>query len=55
VTPREIRAVRLSRRFMPKLWSFAYPIHGRGFERSRRIAVRLWGFAFRVRVALLDV
>lgn len=55
MSPRHIRAVRLGRRFMPRLWAFAYPMEGRGFKRSRRIALNLWAYAFRLRVKLLDV
>lgn len=55
MTPRQIRAVRASERFMPRLWAFAYPIHGRPFKRARMAAFRAWAFAFRVRVQLLDV
>lgn len=55
MTARESRAVRVAKRFMPRLWHFAYPAHGRGYERSRRIALRAWAFAFRLRVKLGDV
>ena len=55
MTPRQIRAVRVGERFMPRLWDFAYPLSGRRYTRARRVALRVWGIAFRVRVALLDV
>lgn len=55
MTPRQIRAVRVAGRFMPKLWAFAYPVERRGYARARRMALRAWCFAFHVRVQLLDV
>jgi hypothetical protein len=55
VTPRQIRAVRAAGRFMPRLWAFAYPMQGRGYERARRVALRAWAYAFRLRVRLVDV
>jgi hypothetical protein len=55
MTPRQIRAVRVAERFMPRLWDFSYPCNGRGFKRSRRVAFRAWVLAFRLRVQLLDV
>lgn len=55
MTPRHIRAVRLSERFMPKLWDFAYPVSGRQYTRARRVALRAWTFCFRLRVRLSDV
>lgn len=55
MTPRQIRAVRVAERFMPRLWDFAYPFSGRGFKRSRRLAFKAWALAFRLRVQLLDV
>ena len=55
MTPREIRRVREGRRFMPRLWEFAYPPSGRRFGRLRRAALRAWCAAFRVRVVLLDL
>jgi hypothetical protein len=55
MTPREIRAVREAKRFMPGLWAFAYPLEGRGYKSARRIALRAWAYAFRLRVKLLDV
>ena len=55
MTPRQIRGLRVAERFMPRLWSFGYPISGRGFKRSRRVAFRLWCEAFRLRVRLFDV
>jgi len=55
MTPREIRAVRLAKGFMPRLWDFAYPLRGRGYGRARRIALRAWAVAFELRVRLLDV
>lgn len=54
MTPREIRAVRAARQFMPRLWAFAYPYDGRGYERSRRLALRAWAYAFRLKVRLSD-
>lgn len=54
MTPRQIRAVRVAQRFMPRLWAFAYPLEGRGYARSRRVALRLWAYAFRLRVRLSD-
>ena len=55
MTPRQIRAVRLAERFMPRLFSFACPIEGRSYKAARRIALRAWVEAFRLRVRLLDV
>lgn len=55
MNPRQIRAVRAGERFMPRLWSFAYPMTGRRYTMARRAALRAWVFAFRVRVRLLDV
>ncbi len=55
MTPRQIRAVRVAERFMPRLWAFAYPVRGRQFKRARRVALRAWAFAFHIRVQLLDV
>lgn len=52
---RQMRIARASKRFMPSLWSFAYPLTGRGFVRSRRVAFMFWVHAFRLRVQLLDV
>lgn len=55
MSPRQIRAVRLAHRFMPRLWDFAYPSNGRGYHRARRIAFRAWAYAFHLRVVLSDV
>lgn len=55
MTPRQIRAIRVADRFMPRLFAFACPIEGRSYKSSRRIALRAWAFAFRLRVRLLDV
>lgn len=55
MTPRQIRGIRVAERFMPRLWSFAYPIEGRSYKSARRIALRAWACAFRLRVTLLDV
>lgn len=55
MTPRQIRTVRAAERFMPRLWDFAYPLHGRPYRRARLLAFKAWAYAFKVRVALLDV
>ena len=55
MTPRQVRAGRLAKRFMPSLWHFAYPLQGRPYRRARLLAFRAWAYAFKVRVALLDV
>jgi hypothetical protein len=55
MTPRQIRHLRAAERFMPRLWCFACPFHGRGFVRARRIAFKAWCFAFTVRVRLVDL
>lgn len=54
MSPLQIRVYRRAGRFMPRLWSFAYPITGRGYTRSRRAALRLWCFAFTVHVRLAE-
>ena len=55
MTPRQILVYRDSKRFMPRLFSFAYPLHGRHFKQARRIAFKAWVFAFQVRVRLSDL
>ena len=55
MSSRHIRIMRLSRAFMPGLYSFAYPLEGRTYKAARRVALRLWGEAFWLRVRLLDV
>jgi hypothetical protein len=52
--PRDARIHREAQRFMPRLWSFAYPFHGRSFKRGRRLAFKAWAWAFHVRVRMLD-
>lgn len=55
MSPRQIRAVRVAKGFMPKLWDFAYPTQGRGYRTGRRVALAAWIYAFKLRVKLLDV
>ena len=55
MTPRQIRTWRQAKRFMPRLWAFAYSVHGRGYVRARRAALKAWAFGFRLKVALSDV
>lgn len=55
MTPREIRIERAAKRFMPRLWAFAFPFQGRSYSKARILALRAWAHAFKVRVALWDV
>jgi hypothetical protein len=52
MSPKQIRYTRAASRFMPRLWSFAYPMSGRSFPRLRRIALRAWAQAFHLRCLL---
>jgi hypothetical protein len=46
MTPRQIRAARLSKGFMPGLWAFAYPPSGRPLRWVRLQAMVLWRWLF---------
>lgn len=47
MSPRDIRARRLSGQVAPWLWGFAYPMTGRGLAPLRRLAVSVWAWLFR--------
>jgi hypothetical protein len=51
MTNRQIMAARLARGFMPRWWSFAYPVAGRSVPWARRWAMRAWLLAFRYHAA----
>jgi len=50
VTPRQIRAGRIAHELAPRLWDFAYPMHGRGMPWVRLVAFRLWCLLLRLRL-----
>lgn len=48
MTPRQILAGRVADRVAPRLFAFAYPTTGRGFQLARRLALRLWCWRLRI-------
>jgi hypothetical protein len=55
MTPRQIRHHRAADAFMPRLFAFAYPLHGRPFRWARLRAFVLWAKLFRLYVRTRDI